>query len=87
MRNGRYAALAGSAISSVLLVADLGRPERFLKMLRIAKLKSPMSVGVYTLVTFSTGAGLAALEQAAGRRSGAVSGRAAGGARPARARR
>jgi formate-dependent nitrite reductase membrane component NrfD len=63
VRNGRYTALAGALLSSVLLVKDLGRPERFLMMLRIAKLKSPMSVGVYTLVTFSTNAGLRALEQ------------------------
>jgi formate-dependent nitrite reductase membrane component NrfD len=63
VRNGRYTALAGAMVSSVLLVMDLGRPERFLNMLRIAKLKSPMSVGVYTLVTFSTNAGLRALEQ------------------------
>ncbi|MEA2784661.1 MAG: hypothetical protein QOF71_765 [Candidatus Eremiobacteraeota bacterium] len=63
VRNGRYTALVGALVSSVLLVKDLGRPERFLNMLRIAKLKSPMSVGVYTLVTFSTNAGLSALEQ------------------------
>ena len=64
VRNGRYAALAGSAISSVLLIKDLGRPERFLNMLRIFKLKSPMSVGVYALMTFATTSGFAALEQA-----------------------
>ena len=29
----------------VLLVADLGRPERFLNMLRVFKVTSPMSVG------------------------------------------
>ncbi|MDB5071122.1 MAG: polysulfide reductase [Candidatus Eremiobacteraeota bacterium] len=63
VRNGRYTALAGALVSSVLLVKDLGRPERFLNMLRIAKLKSPMSVGVYTLITFSTNAGLRGLEQ------------------------
>ncbi|MDQ6942875.1 MAG: polysulfide reductase NrfD [Candidatus Eremiobacteraeota bacterium] len=63
VRNGRYTALAGALVSSVLLVKDLGRPERFLNMLRIVKLKSPMSVGVYTLVTFSTNAGLRALDQ------------------------
>ena len=63
VRNGRYTALAGAALSGVLLVLDLGRPERFLNMLRIAKLKSPMSVGVYALSTFSTNAGLRALEQ------------------------
>jgi formate-dependent nitrite reductase membrane component NrfD len=63
VRNGRYTALAGSALSSVLLVKDLGRPERFLNMMRIVKLKSPMSVGVYTLISFSSNAGLAAASQ------------------------
>jgi formate-dependent nitrite reductase membrane component NrfD len=64
VRNGRYAALAGAAVSGVLLIADLGRPERFLAMMRIFKLKSPMSVGVYAFSAFSATAGLAALEQA-----------------------
>jgi formate-dependent nitrite reductase membrane component NrfD len=64
VRNGRYTALAGAILSSALLVKDLGRPERFLNMLRIFKLKSPMSVGVYALVTFSTNAGFSALDQA-----------------------
>jgi len=64
VRNGRYTALAGAALSSALLIKDLGRPERFLNMLRIFKLKSPMSVGVYALVTFATTSGFAAMEQA-----------------------
>ncbi len=64
VRNGRYAALIGAAASGTLLVMDLGRPERFLNMLRIVKLKSPMSVGVYALLGFSATAGLAAAEQA-----------------------
>jgi formate-dependent nitrite reductase membrane component NrfD len=64
VRNGRYTALAGAAVSGALLIKDLGRPERFLNMLRIAKLKSPMSVGVYALTGFSANAGFAALEQA-----------------------
>jgi formate-dependent nitrite reductase membrane component NrfD len=63
VRNGRYTALAAAGLSSVLLVMDLGRPERFLNMLRIVKLKSPMSVGVYTLIAFSTNAGVAAAAQ------------------------
>ncbi|HEY4438842.1 MAG TPA: NrfD/PsrC family molybdoenzyme membrane anchor subunit, partial [Candidatus Elarobacter sp.] len=63
VRNARYTALAGASVSGVLLIADLGRPERFLNMLRIVKLKSPMSVGVYTLMTFSATTGIAALEQ------------------------
>jgi formate-dependent nitrite reductase membrane component NrfD len=63
VRNGRYTALAGALLSGALLVKDLGRPERFLNMLRIVKLKSPMSVGVYVLSAFSTNAALRALEQ------------------------
>ncbi len=64
VRNGRYTALIGAGVSGVLLIKDLGRPERFYNMMRIFKLKSPMSVGVYSLMTFSTVAGLAAAEQA-----------------------
>ena len=63
IRNGRYVALGGALASSVLLIKDLGRPERFLSMLRIFKLKSPMSVGVYTLIAFSNFAALAAANQ------------------------
>src|SRR5262249_24742581 len=37
--------LAGEVVSPVLLVSDLGRPERFLNMLRVFKVTSPMSVG------------------------------------------
>ena len=39
-------ALAALAVSPVLLIADLGRPERFLNMLRVVKVTSPMSVGL-----------------------------------------
>lgn len=63
VRNARYTAFVGAALSGALLVKDLGRPERFLNMLRIFKLKSPMSVGVYALSVFSANAGLRALEQ------------------------
>jgi hypothetical protein len=38
----------------------LGRPERFLAMLRVFKPQSPMSVGVWTLLGFSSGAAAAA---------------------------
>jgi hypothetical protein len=56
VRDARWIAAAGSIISPALLVSDLGRPERFLAMLRVFKPQSPMSVGVWTLVGFSTGA-------------------------------
>ncbi len=60
VRDARWIAAAGGAISPPLLVADLGRPERFLNMLRVFKLQSPMSVGAWTLVAFSNAAGAAA---------------------------
>ena len=47
-------ALAGAAISPVLLIWDLGRPARFLNMLRVFKWRSAMSMGVWTLVLFSS---------------------------------
>lgn len=52
-------ALAGALVSAPLLISDLGRPTRFLNMLRIFKWRSAMSVGVWTLVLFSTLAGAA----------------------------
>jgi formate-dependent nitrite reductase membrane component NrfD len=64
VRIGRYAATLGAAVSGVLLIKDLGRPERFLNMMRIVKLKSPMSVGVYALTAFSTLSGFALTRQA-----------------------
>ncbi|PYV88124.1 MAG: hypothetical protein DMG90_15840 [Acidobacteria bacterium] len=56
VRHARWIAAAGSVISPALLVSDLGRPARFLNMLRVFKPQSPMSVGVWTLVGFSSGA-------------------------------
>lgn len=53
-RDARWIAAVGGAASPALLVSDLGRPERFLNMLRIFKPQSAMSVGAWTLVAFST---------------------------------
>ena len=51
------------AVSGASLIGDLGRPERFYNMMRVAKLSSPMSVGTWILSGFSGGAmPLAALE-------------------------
>jgi hypothetical protein len=44
----------GAVISPALLIADLGRPRRFLNMLRVFKWRSPMSMGVWILVLFSS---------------------------------
>ncbi|MGY1635466.1 NrfD/PsrC family molybdoenzyme membrane anchor subunit [Geodermatophilus sp. SYSU D00742] len=51
----------GGAIASVVfLIHDLGRPERFLHMLRVLKPTSPLSVGTYILSPFSAAAGATA---------------------------
>jgi hypothetical protein len=47
-----WIAFIGSAICPVLLIADLGRPSRFLNMLRVFKLQSPMSMGAWILAVF-----------------------------------
>src|SRR5437870_7836708 len=60
VRDARWIAAAGAVISPALLIADLGRPSRFLNMLRVFKLQSPMSVGAWTLVGFSSAAAAAA---------------------------
>src|SRR5512133_3584578 len=51
-RVGRYLAFASVAVSPLLLVRDLGRPERFSHMLRILKTRSPMSMGTFGLSGF-----------------------------------
>jgi formate-dependent nitrite reductase membrane component NrfD len=44
-----WISLAGDAVSPLLLVSDLGRPERFHHMLRVFKVTSPMNVGSWIL--------------------------------------
>jgi hypothetical protein len=53
-RRAWLVALAGVAASPPLLIADLGRPERFHHMLRVLKPTSPMSVGSWVLGASST---------------------------------
>jgi len=43
-------AAAGVGVSPVLLISDLGKPERFFNMLRLFKVTSPMSVGSWLLL-------------------------------------
>ena len=59
-RTGRLGAISALTFSMAALVHDLGRPERFLNMLRVAKLTSPMSVGTWILSTYGPFAGAAA---------------------------
>ncbi len=49
----RWLALGGSVLSGALLVSDLGRPSRFLNMLRVFKPQSTMSMGSWILSGFS----------------------------------
>jgi hypothetical protein len=55
-RDAHAIAAAGALISPLLLISDLGRPARFLNMLRVFKRQSPMSVGAWTLVLFGPAA-------------------------------
>src|SRR6266487_6418088 len=64
-RAGYYLSLLSLLPCPVLLIKDLGRPERFLHMLRIFKVKSPMSMGTWGLVSFSLFSGVTAVIQAA----------------------
>lgn len=65
VRTGYYLSLLALLPCPPLLIKDLGRPERFLNMLRIFKVKSPMSMGVWGLLSFSMFSGLTAVIQAA----------------------
>ena len=60
-RRCRLVAAGGSVGSAALLIADLGRPARFLNMLRVFRPSSPMNVGTWILSAFGACAGLAAL--------------------------
>ena len=60
-RAALWTGFAGALISPALLIADLGRPSRFLNMLRVFKRRSAMSVGAWTLVAFSSAVGLAVI--------------------------
>jgi formate-dependent nitrite reductase membrane component NrfD len=63
----RKVALGAVAPAPILLIADLGRPERFLNMMRILKPRSPMNTGAWCLVAFSGSGGLAVAADLAGR--------------------
>jgi hypothetical protein len=65
-RVARLAAAGGATAGTVALVHDLGRPERFLKMLRVLKPTSPLSVGSFILAPFASLAGAAALSHETG---------------------
>ena len=69
-RSALVASAAGIAVSGPLLVVDLGRPARFLNMLRVAKPTSPMSVGSWLLAAFAPASVGAAAAELTGRLPG-----------------
>jgi formate-dependent nitrite reductase membrane component NrfD len=64
-RTSRYTVLGTMILSPILLIWDLGRPERFYNMLRILKLRSPMSTQSWSVFAFGTLSGLISASQAA----------------------
>jgi formate-dependent nitrite reductase membrane component NrfD len=73
-RVAKTAAAGAIGLSAVALVRDLGRPERFLNMMRVFKVTSPMSVGSWLLASYGPCAGAAAACAVTGRlpRAGAL---------------
>jgi formate-dependent nitrite reductase membrane component NrfD len=64
-RASRYTVLGTMILSPILLIWDLGRPERFYNMLRVLKLRSPMSTQSWSVFAFGTLSGLISARQAA----------------------
>ncbi len=73
-RVSKVAAAGAIGVSLAALVHDLGRPARFLNMLRVFKVTSPMSVGTWLLTGYGPLAGAAAASAVTGRlpRAGAA---------------
>ncbi len=65
-RATKVTSLVAVGLSLVGLVHDLGRPERFLHMLRVLKPSSPMSVGSWLLSAYAPVAGVAAATDVVG---------------------
>jgi formate-dependent nitrite reductase membrane component NrfD len=59
-RAAHYVSFAALLPCPILLILDLGRPERFLNMVRHFNPRSPMSLGTWGLVTFSLFSGSSA---------------------------
>jgi len=68
-RAAKAGALGAISLSMAGLTHDLGRPARFLNMLRVIKATSPMSVGSWILAGYVPAAGVAAASALTGRAS------------------
>jgi len=62
-----YIGAAADVVSPLLLISDLGRPERFHHMLRVFKPTSPMNVGAWILLASGGASNTAALLELTGR--------------------
>ena len=65
-RVARLSAATGAGLGTVALIHDLGRPMRFLNMLRVVKPTSPLSVGTWILSPFAAFASAAAASEVTG---------------------
>ena len=65
-RVAKTAAAAAIGLSAAALVHDLGRPSRFVNMLRVFKPTSPMSIGSWLLAGYGPAAGVAAASAVTG---------------------
>ncbi|MFC5745190.1 NrfD/PsrC family molybdoenzyme membrane anchor subunit [Actinomadura rugatobispora] len=65
-RAGKIGALAAISLSTAALIHDLGRPARFLNMLRVVKPTSPMSMGSWILIAYGPATGVAAVTDVTG---------------------
>jgi formate-dependent nitrite reductase membrane component NrfD len=63
-RIGRYLSFVMIFPSVIALIFDLGRPERFIYMMRVVKLRSPMSLGTWILLSSSFFLSLLTVDQA-----------------------
>jgi formate-dependent nitrite reductase membrane component NrfD len=69
-RASKIGAAGAIGLSLVALVSDLGRPQRFINMLRVFKVTSPMSVGSWVVSGYAPAAGAAAASAVTGRLPG-----------------
>ncbi len=66
-RRSLFIGAVADVVSPILLVSDLGRPERALNMFRVFKVTSPMSVGSWVLLVSGGASSTAALLELVGR--------------------
>jgi DMSO reductase anchor subunit len=65
-RRVKVGAAGAIGMSAAAIIHDLGRPGRFMNMLRVFKPTSPMSVGAWLLAAYGPAAGAAALSAVTG---------------------